>query len=158
MHCWTSSKMEASDWLKFVYYKYLAATTTLFKRNWKKIKALKSHARSYYPWWSVLNPFFPFSDISSNLRLEASSSNNLVNKNSSQSKLKINFKFSVVDHITLQFPKIEDFQWNREDQKSLAAAWFVLVLSTPDPHYRLSPLPGHRGLPCSYKTETIVLG
>ena len=31
--CWTSSKMEASDWLKYVCYKYLAATTTLFKRN-----------------------------------------------------------------------------------------------------------------------------
>ena len=37
MLCWSSSKMEASDWLKFVCYKYLAATTTLFKRNWKKI-------------------------------------------------------------------------------------------------------------------------
>ena len=49
MLCWTSSKMEASDWSKFVCYTYLAATTTLFKRNWKKIQALKSHARSYYP-------------------------------------------------------------------------------------------------------------
>ena len=33
MLCWTSIRMEASDWLKFVCYKYLAATTTLFKRN-----------------------------------------------------------------------------------------------------------------------------
>ena len=31
MLCWTSSKMEASDWLKFVCYKYLAATTSLYK-------------------------------------------------------------------------------------------------------------------------------
>ena len=37
MLCWTNSKMEASDWLKFVCYKYLAATTILFKRNGKKI-------------------------------------------------------------------------------------------------------------------------
>ena len=48
MLCWTSSKMEASDWSKFVCYTYLAATTTLFKRNWKKIWALKFYARSYY--------------------------------------------------------------------------------------------------------------
>ena len=33
MLCWTCSKMEASDWSEVVCYTYLAATTTLSKRN-----------------------------------------------------------------------------------------------------------------------------
>ena len=37
MICWTSSKMDTSDWSKFVCYAYLAATTTLFKNKRKTI-------------------------------------------------------------------------------------------------------------------------
>ena len=56
MLCWTSSKMEASDWSKFVCYTYLAATTTLIKRNCKKIYniSVKYNAPSYYPWSDTL--------------------------------------------------------------------------------------------------------
>ena len=39
MLCWTSSKMEASDWSKFVCYTYLAATTiflNVIERKYKR--------------------------------------------------------------------------------------------------------------------------
>ena len=145
---WKSSKnIQRGDPWKKIFFSFLFNTLFYTRQSYKTIRMsfgglrmLKSpnltqcYSFASVRWrgWSrsVLNSFFQFSGISSNLRLEAWSSNNLVNKNSSQSKLKINFKFSVVDHITLQFPKIEDFQWNREDQKSLAAAWLVLVPPT----------------------------
>ena len=38
MLCWTSSKMEASDWSKIVCYTYLASTTILFKRKKRNVK------------------------------------------------------------------------------------------------------------------------
>ena len=48
--CSCKFKRNVIIFIKVVCYTYLAATTNLFQRNWKKISTSNNPARSYYPW------------------------------------------------------------------------------------------------------------